>query len=76
MLSKIVLLSLVAISAADYRCFCNYDPSAIVYSTTSSSSTQIGHLNEFDCKPTYTGVTVSASWVAIQFEQQVRRRKI
>ena len=70
-----VFMTILTVTRADYMCFCNYDPLMFVYRQPSNNSTVIGRLQEFDCKPTYGNNTTSNSsdsWMAIQYQKQVR----
>ena len=72
----ILLATGMTFTMADYECLCNYHVATPVYSIPNNSSRVIGHMNEFDCKPSYTTVasTSSRNWLAIQFEGKVRKR--
>ena len=56
---------------ADFDCLCNYNEELKVYSAATESSTVIGSLYEFDCKPTLDA-TQEHAFKGIQFEQQVK----
>ena len=75
-LDKVMILSLVAIGAADYSCYCNYSVEKHVYPTTSNSSRPLASLYEFDCKPSFPTPNLPPPWAAIQYKHQVRRRKL
>ena len=69
--SAILFLALIGGALADFNCFCNYNVEWTIYSAPDDTSSQLGYLYEFDCKPTYAHGVVKSLWQAIQFEKKV-----
>lgn len=69
--SAILLVSLFNFTTADYECLCNYHVERAVYPAMTNQDNPLGHLYEFDCKPTYRSQTPK-DWQAIQFGRKVR----
>ena len=63
-------MSLAVTVAADYECLCNYNVETPVSSIADNHGQAIGHMYEFDCKPTYPTYKPDG-WLAIQFEGKV-----
>lgn len=68
--SATLFMSLAVTVAADYECLCNYNVETPVYSIADNHGQAIGHMYEFDCKPTDTTYKPDG-WLAIQFEGKV-----
>lgn len=68
--SAILLVSLFNFTTADYECLCNYHVERAVYPDMTNQDNPLGHLYEFDCKPTYRSQTPK-DWQAIQFGRKV-----
>lgn len=66
-----LILSFLGAVIADYQCLCNYHVEREVYTQTDSHTIPLGHLYEFDCKPTYARSADIQNWQGIQYEKQV-----
>ncbi|KAH3821314.1 hypothetical protein DPMN_123077 [Dreissena polymorpha] len=57
--------------SADFSCICSYKVELSVYQQSDKTSTGIGYMYEFDCKPQVLDVEVDNEWFVIMFEKKM-----
>jgi len=70
-LFALLMVWCLSVSYADYDCVCTYNIETTVTQSPDVTSTAIGYLYEFDCKP-LANVISTDGFITILFEHQVR----
>jgi len=69
-LALVLLLHPVLSVHAEYNCLCSYGAKVPVYESANETSTILGYMYDFDCKPLADSGT-EATFDAVQFEGNV-----
>ncbi|XP_045161281.2 uncharacterized protein LOC123526268 isoform X3 [Mercenaria mercenaria] len=69
--SWFVICFLTRIINADYSCLCNYQVETPVFGVQDASTSPVGYMYEFDCKPLATPNGLTTGWSAIMNENKI-----